>query len=136
MLHIGFEPPGAYVHTWTMTTLSTVNVTNMFDCDLNPPYQVEALPVVEREAIAGTHTQQVAAEYSLCSKLRFECPFLFEILEDFDTRTVLTHRISVREGGREEERERERKRGRKRGGREGERERGRERGREEGREER
>ena len=102
-----------------MITLPTVNVTNMFDCDLNPPYQVEALPVVEREAIAGTHTQQVAAEYSLCSKLRFECPFLFEILEDFDTRTVLTHRISVREGGREEERERER---------------GRERGREEGRE--
>ena len=92
-----------------MITLSTVNVTNMFDCDLNPPYQVEALPVVEREAIAGTHTQQVTTEYSLCSKLRFERPFLFEILEDFDTRTVLTHCISVREGGREEGREGERK---------------------------
>ena len=74
----------------------------MFDCDLNPPYQVEALPVVEGETIAGTHTQQVAAEYSLCSKLRFERLLLFEILEDFDTRTVLAHCIPVREGGREE----------------------------------
>ena len=115
-----------------MITLPTVNVTNMFDCDLNPPYQVEALPVVEREAIAGTHTQQVAAKYSLCSKLRFERPFLFEILEDFDTRTVLTHCISVREGGRERERERGRERGREGERKEERKERGRERGRKRG----
>ena len=94
-------------------TLSTLNVTDMFDHDLNPPYQIQALPVVERETVTGTHTQQVAAKYSLSSKLRFEGLFLFEILEKLDARTVLTYCIPVREGRRKKrEKEGERKGGR------------------------
>ena len=59
----------------------------------------------------------MAAKYSLSSKLRFEGLLLFEILEEFDTRTVLTDCIPVREG--EKRRERKREKGRKRGREEG-----------------
>ena len=97
----------------TISIYSTLNVTDMFDHDLNPPYQIQALPVVERETVTGTHAQQVTAKYSLSSKLRFEGLLLFEILEKLDTRTVLTYCIPVREGRRKKrEKEGERKGGR------------------------
>ena len=94
----------------TISIYSTLNVTDMFDHNLNPPYQIQALPVVERETVTGTHAQQVTAKYSLSSKLRFEGLLLFEILEKLDTRTVLTYCIPVREGRRKKrEKEGERK---------------------------
>ena len=40
----------------TISIYSTLDVTDMFDHDLNPPYQIQALPVVEGEAVAGTHS--------------------------------------------------------------------------------
>ena len=66
---------------------------HVFHGDLNPPDQIEALPVVEREAVATGYAQQVPSEYPLCSELWFERLLLFEVFEYLHTRGTLTDSI-------------------------------------------
>ena len=65
----------------------------MFHGDLNPPDQLQTLPVVEGKAVATGNPQEMTAKNPFGPKLRFERLLLFEILEYLDSRCPLTNGI-------------------------------------------
>ena len=68
-------------------------LTNMLDNNLDPADQLQALPVIEGEAVATSNPQQKSTKDPLCPKLWLERLLLFKVLEDLNTRCTFPNGI-------------------------------------------